>query len=256
MAISSKFLTFLKRAAFLAIACGLPFTTISRAQTSSSSYNPQYNTGPYYTQTYNNHQPPHYTGHSWMDHWVIEGGAGVTPPAGSTQNWANVGWNVLLGTGYKFNDRLSVLAEWNFNDLGVPHSLAHVIAGVPDGSEHLWTADVNPKYNVLRHARTNVYVIGGGGFSRALVNYNAPVVFACFDYYFGPYPCSGYITVAKTSSNQGNIDIGGGGEWHVSQYERGSLFLEARYLHMFTPDNGLPPGGGAVMVPVTFGFRW
>ena len=73
------------------------------------------------------------------DHWIIEGGGGVTPAGGNTQNYANVGWNILLGTGYKFNDRLSLLAEWNFNRMGVPHSLAYASAQTPDGNEHIWT---------------------------------------------------------------------------------------------------------------------
>jgi len=180
----------------------------------------------------------------------------VTPAAGSTQNYANVGWNILLGGGYKFNDRLSLLAEWNFNRLTVPHSLADVLAGVPDGNEHIWTVDLNPKFNVIRRGRMDGYIIGGGGFSRALTNFTVPVVFACFDYYFGPYPCSGTITVAHTSTNQGNIDIGGGAEWRLSPYERGKLFLEARYLKLFSPNSGLPPGDGAALVPVTFGYRW
>lgn len=233
---------------------GLATAACLNAQTSSSSNNPNYN--PNYNQTYNNQRTPRYTGHSWTDHFVLEGGAGVTPPAGDTQNYANTGFNVLLGGGLRFNDRLSLLAEWNFNRLLVPHTLANLIAGTPDGNEHLWTLDLNPKFNVIHSGRFDGYVIGGGGFSRALVNYTTPVVFYCYDYYFGPYPCTGDVTVAHTSSNQGNWDIGGGGEWRISPYERGSLFLEARYERLMTPKNGLPPGPNASYIPVTFGYRW
>jgi hypothetical protein len=263
--------TVLKRIGTVAIVCGLPLTLTGFAQSSSSSYSsstytetafsPQYGNGQYGNQSYygnppsNNHRAPRYTGHSWTDHLILEGGGGVTPAVGNTQNFANTGYNVLLGVGAKFNERLSVLAEWNFNRMGVPHTLAGIIAGVPDGNEHLWTIDVNPKINLIHSGALNVYAIGGGGFSRALVNYTAPVIFNCYDYYFGPYPCSGSITVAHTSSNQGNFDIGGGVEWRLNPYERGSLFLETRYLRMFTP-SGLPPGGDASLLPVTFGYRW
>ncbi|MGC1781592.1 MAG: hypothetical protein WA708_03645 [Acidobacteriaceae bacterium] len=245
--------TMLKRAGFLTLAIATAACLHAQTTSSSSSYNSNYN--PNYNQTSNNQRAPRYTGHSWFDHWTLEGGGGVTPAAGGTQNYANTGFNVLLGGGFKFNDRLSVLAEWNFNRLGVPHSLAQVVAGVPDGNEHLWTIDVNPKFDLIHIWRSSLYVIGGGGFSRALVNYTYPVVFYCYGYYFG-YPCSGDVTVAHSSSNQGNWDIGGGGEWRVSPYERGSIFLEARYERLLTPNNGLPPGPSASYIPVTLGYRW
>ncbi len=250
----TKLRTALRQTCYLMLACGLLLAANLYAQSSSSSYDngPGYDNSP----TYNNHRTPRYTGHTWTDHLVLEGGAGVTVPGGSTQNYANTGYNVLLGAGLKFNERLSVLGEWNFNRMGVPHSLAAVVAGTPDGNEHLWTLDLNPKFNFIHSGRANGYVIGGGGFSRALTNFTVPVVFNCFDYYFGPYPCSGTVTVAHTSSNQGNLDIGLGGEWRLSPYERGKVFLEARYLKLFTPNNGLPPGYNAMLVPITFGYRW
>jgi hypothetical protein len=212
--------------------------------------NGEYGNGPYYHP-----RKPRYTGHSWADHWVFEGGAGVTPPAGGTQNYANTGFNILLGFGYKFTHRISLLAEWNFNRLEVPNSLAANAAGTPGGNEHIWTADLNPKVDVLRRGRMNVYAIGGGGFSRALTNFTAGVFVPCFGFGFG-FGCVGNVTILTTSTNQGNVDIGGGAEWRISQYERGDLFLEARYLKLFSPNNGLPPGPNAGLVPVTFGYRW
>ena len=252
------FSTILKPAACVAVACVLPLAVGLQAQTYSSSTvsynlqnnyppNPQYNPTPYHTT-------PRYTGEGWGKHLVLEGGGGVTPAAGSTQNYANVGWNVLLGGGYKFNDRLSLLAEWNFNRMGVPQTLAYEAAQVPYGNEHIWTVDLNPKFNVIHHDRIDGYVIGGGGFSRALTSFTYPVYVPCGWYYYGG--CVGDVTVAHTSTNQGNVDIGIGGEWRTSPYDRGKVFLEARYQHLFSPDSPLPPGGSAGLVPVTLGYRW
>ncbi len=266
--------TGLKRTGYLALACGFPLAAVAQSASpsySSSSYVPssynlqygngQYNNGqytgnPYGNGPYNNRRTPRYTGHSRADHLVLEGGGGVTAPGGDTQNYANTGWNVLAGIGYRFNHRLSLLAEWNFNYMFVPHSLANVSAGTPDGNEHIWTIDLNPKFDFIRGGRADAYVIGGGGFSRALTNFTVPVLFYCYDYYFGGYPCSGDVTVAHTSSNQGNVDIGLGGEWRLSPYDRTKLFLEARYEKLFSPNNGLPPGQNATLIPVTVGFRW
>ncbi len=255
--------TTLKRAAYLALACGLPLTVGLQAQNYSSSkvtYNFQENSqsnAPYNSQ-YNNaspyHKTPRYTGTGWGDHLILEGGAGVTPAAGGTQDYANTGWNVMLGAGYKFNDRLSLLAEWNFNRMGVPHSLAFEQAQVPDGNEHIWTIDLNPKFNVIQRGRTDGYVIGGGGFSRALTSFTYPVYVPCGWYFYGG--CVGDVTVAQTSTNQGNVDIGVGGEWRVSPYDRGKIFLEARYQKLFSPKSALPPGQDAAFVPVTLGYRW
>jgi hypothetical protein len=249
--------TALKQAGILALTMGLPLSANLNAQSSSSNYNQppaynsQYNNGPY-----NNHGAPRYTGQSWTDHIVLEGGAGVTVPGGETQNYANTGFNILAGAGYKFNNRLSLLGEWTFNRLTVPNSLAAVVAGTPDGNEHIWTIDVNPKFNFIHRGRSDGYVIGGGGFSRALTNFTVPVLFNYYDYYFGPYPCSGTITVAHASTNQGNIDIGLGSEWRMSPYEKGKIFLEARWERLFGPDNGLPPGPDANLIPITVGYRW
>ena len=69
-------------------------------------------------------------------------------------------------------------------------------------------------------------------------------MFPCYYfYYYGG--CVGDVTVAQTSTNQGNLDIGLGGEWRVSPYDRGKIFLEARYVKLLSPNSSLPPGGGA-----------
>lgn len=259
---------FLQRTGYLALACGFTLASGLYAQNYSSSsssageYGSGQSNGQYsYNNRYNGNQKPRYTGHSWTDHLVLEGGGGVTAPAGNTQNYANTGFNILLGGGYKFNDRLSVLAEWNFNRMGVPSSLANVIAGTPGGNEHIWTVDLNPKYNFVHTDRLNGYVIGGGGFSRALTNFTVPVVVPCgygYGYYgYGYGGCSGNVTVAHTSVNQGNLDIGGGAEFRLSPYHRYKLFVEARYEKLYSPNRGaLPPGYHAGLVPVTLGVRW
>ncbi|HVC91752.1 MAG TPA: hypothetical protein VND66_14140 [Acidobacteriaceae bacterium] len=248
----------LRRMGCLVLTCGLPLVTGLYAQSSSSGYNGSYYTSQHGNGTSSQVQTPRYTGHSWIDDLVLEGGAGATAPVGKTLNYANIGWNILLGTGYKFNDRLSLLAEWNFSRMTVPHMLAGVIAGVPDGNQHIWTVDLNPKFNVLRKGRADGYVIGGGGFSRALISFTAPVEIPCGYYYAGYYGvgCTGTITIAHTSTNQANLDIGIGGEWHLSPYAREKLFLEARYERLLSPNTGLPPGYNANLIPVTIGIRW
>jgi opacity protein-like surface antigen len=243
----------LKWAGITALAFGLPLTAAMQAQDSSNNN---------YNYNYNNAKKPRYSGKSWTDSLVLEGGGGGTTGVQNTQNLVNPGFNVLLGAGYKFNDRLSLIGEWNFNDLGVPHSLANAVAQVPGGNEHLWTATLNPKFNVIRKGRFDGYAIGGGGFSRSLVSFTRPVLVPCgygygYGYGFGyGGACAGNVTVSHHSSNQAALDLGGGAEFRFSPYSRYKLFIEARYLKAMTPKSNLPPGYDASVVPATIGIRW
>lgn len=251
--ISCTLRTAIRGFGYAALIAGLPMTAALHAQDSTSSSSSSYN--------YNNQKAPRYKGTSWTDHLVLEGGGGVTAPAGYTQKEANTGWNILLGGGVKFNNRLSLLAEWNFNDMGVPHTLAQSQAKVPNGNEHIWTVTLDPKFNFIRKGRFDGYAIGGGGFSRSLTSFTAPVLVPCgygygFGYGYGyGGACAGSVTVSHASSNQATMNIGGGGEFRFSPYSRYKLFVEARYLKVFTPNN-LPPGKNAGLVPVTIGIRW
>lgn len=237
----------LRWAGYTTLAMGLPLTASLHAQNAQNSYN------------YNAQKAPRYTGKSWTDHLVVEGGGGVTAPAAGTQKYANTGFNFLLGVGYRVNKRLSFLAEWQFNRMGVPNTLAYTTAQVPNGNEHLWTVGIDPKYDYVRGGRFDGYVLGGGGFSRALTSFTAPVPVPCgygygYGYGFGGV-CAGSVTVSQHSSNQATLNIGTGGEFRFSPYHRYKLFVEARYVKMFTP-SGLPPGPNAMLVPVTIGVRW
>ena len=205
-----------------------------------------------------------------MSHLTFEGGGGVTAPVSSTQNYANTGGNVLLGGGYRLNKRFSILAEWEFNRMGVPSDLAYTQSNgqTASGNEHIWTVGLDPKFNYIVRSRINGYVLGGGGFSRQLTSFTAGVLLPCgysgysgysgFSGYGGGFggACVGSVNVSHESSNQGTLNVGTGMEWRFSPYGRSKLFLEARYVKIYTPNHGIPPGYYAQFVPVTIGYRW
>ena len=215
-----------------------------------------------------------------LGHLTFEGGGGVTAPISSTQNYANTGWNMLLGGGWRFNKRFDLLAEWQFNRMGVPNDLAFTQSNgqAVGGNEHIWTAGVDGKYNYVAHSILNAYVLGGGGFSRQLTTFTAGVLVPCgYSGYsgfsgFGGYSgfggsCVGNVNVSHESSNQGALNVGTGLEWRLSPYERYKIFLEARYLKTYSPQRSilppgqttpviLPPGYYAQFFPVTLGLRW
>lgn len=238
-----RFLTSTTWKALLGLACLLPMATALHAQT------------------------PKYKGlnSGVMGHITFEGGAGVVTPLSKSQNYLDTGWNALAGVGYRYNQRLSLLAEWQFNRFGVPSNIAQNQAQVPGGNEHLWTVGIDPEFIYVKGSRFDGYVLGGGGFSRSLTSFTAPVAVPCggygYGYGYGGYGgyggvCGGSVTVAHYSSNQGSLNAGSGVEFRFSPYERYKLFLEGRYVKVYNQRKGVPPGYYASYLPITIGLRW
>ncbi len=207
------------------------------------------------------------TNQGLMSHLTFEGGGGITAPIGNSQKYIDLGWNFMLGAGYRANRRFSILAEWEFNGLNIPSDLALSLtqSQTPDGNDHLWMFQIDPKFDYARGSRLDAYVLGGGGFSRQLTTFTSSVTLAC-PVQTGP-PASGSsgggsgscvdsLIVANESSNQGTMNIGTGGEWRTAPNGRGKIFLEARYVKVFSPTTTEPPGYHASIIPITFGVRW
>lgn len=206
-----------------------------------------------------------------MSHITFEGGGGFTPAAGGTANNVNVGWNILLGTGYMLNKRFGVLAEWNFNRNAIPQKILNTIppSSLPPGytladvggNYHFWTATLDPIYNYWMGSKWGGYLVGGGGFSRKLVSFTVPVCGYGYGYGFGygfggyGFPVCGNTPYAHFSSNQAVADLGTGFTYRFSPYGRTKLFVEARFDKLYT-SQGQIPGRDAQLVPVVIGIRW
>ncbi|HEY3703548.1 MAG TPA: hypothetical protein VGL22_00705 [Terracidiphilus sp.] len=204
----------------------------------------------------------------WKGKLAMEFGGGFNLPSSETSPYINTGYQVNAGGGLHLNQMLSLLAEYQFIDDGLPSSIASQ-AGVDGGNVHLWSLTLNPVVNLLPHHNTSVYVTGGGGFYRKVTNFQVLYPQQFCDYYYG-YCGVDYVpsTVGHFSSNQAGWSVGGGVSHRFGgAYGDGkmALFAEARYLDVLSPAilnqsaNGLNPstiGEGTKLIPVTFGVRF
>jgi hypothetical protein len=252
------------RSAFLLAALSSCFLAPSGfAQYSSSAQNhldfdalaqDQYpNQGGYNRSGYNTHHND-----SLTDHLAIEAGVGPGVPVGNTTTWQSVGYNINLGGGWMFNDRLGVLAEWSFNHSNIPQNTLTNI-GEPNGNVHVWGLTLDPIFYYKTGGHLGGYVTGGGGFYRKLTTFTEPVYVGDYcSYFYGCYPQYENITLSHFSSNQGGVNLGTGVTYKLNPDGKAKLYAEVRYVWVDAPATSANAvGTGTVgMIPITFGFRW
>lgn len=201
----------------------------------------------------------------FTSHLTFEGGGGFNAPTSDSSSYITWGGNFTVGSGYRFNDRFSLLAEYQFIDSKLP---AAVIAptGADGGHAHIWSFTLAPVVDLFPKSTNSIYVTGGGGFYRKVTSFTDPEETEYCDYYYCYIGTQNQV-VGHFSSNQGGWNIGLGysrkiGDRYSDSHMR--LFAEARYLDVLTPAvttsaNGLPVtsvGADTKIIPVTFGIRW
>lgn len=200
-----------------------------------------------------------YHSRDWSSHLTFEGGAGANAPLGNDTPFITWGGNFTVGAGYKFIDRISLLAEYQFIDDKLPGALI-ADAGAQGGHAHIWSLLLDPVIDLFPKRKNSVYVTGGGGFYRKVTSFTDPEeVEEC--YYF----CGvGYenVVVGHFSSNQGGLNVGVGithklGSPSTGSDDRLRVYAEARYLWINTPGINNPDGLGTTeLIPATLGVRW
>jgi hypothetical protein len=193
---------------------------------------------------------------------TYEFGGGFNAPKSSSVTY---GGNFTVGTGFKFNKYLSALAEYQFIDAKLPGYLI-AEAGADGGHAHIWSFTIDPVVDLFPKAKNDFYITGGGGFYRKVTSFT-DVEETEYCYYYCEVGTTSAV-VGHFSSNQGGVNIGAGyqrrvgGDFGDSNHMR--LFVEARYLDLFTPAvigsaNGLgvtTVNADTKLIPVTFGVRF
>ncbi len=206
-----------------------------------------------------------YQSHSLTSHLAIEVGGGVNAPSSESSKYITWGGNFTLGGGYKFNNRFTVLAEYQFIDDKLPGAFI-AQTGAQGGNAHIWSFTLAPVVDLMPTHTNSVYVTGGGGFYRKVTNFTNPQATQYCYYFYCGYGTTN-VVVGHFSSNQGGWNIGGGFTHRLGgMYGEGrmKLFAEARYLEVLSPalttnPNGLGTttvGKDTKVIPVTFGIRW
>src|SRR5258705_1847525 len=71
-------------------------------------------------------------------------GAGYTPLVGPLSNRLDNGWNFQVGGGFMFTRHLGLVADYQYNGLGVPQSILTQLS-VPDGSAWVQSITLGPE---------------------------------------------------------------------------------------------------------------
>lgn len=199
-------------------------------------------------------------------HLAIEAGAGFDIPVGNTRSSETFGYNVKFGGGYNFSRRFGVLAEYEFNRLGIPNSFVTATVGSqssqqstlpPQGNVHVWGLTLDPIYYYKTTGAWGGYVTGGGGFYRKVTSFTQPVDLGTVFGYYGSYEQFGSQLISHFSSNQGGLNIGTGLTHNIGT-GGAKVFAEARYVWVNSPRaSATQTGSGKVrLVPITFGIRF
>jgi hypothetical protein len=204
---------------------------------------------------------------NFVHNWTFELGGGFNAPVGNDTPYITWGGNFTGGAGFRFSDRLSVLAEYQFMDDKLPGGFISAVntscqqadcgVTITAGNAHMNSITGSPVIDLTPKWSNGVYVVGGFGWYHKSTNFQAPE--EAFSPYYGYY----YENVTATSftSNQwgGNIGLGiyhrlgsmYGGDTHSQ------IFAEARYAYLHTPpitqNNGV---GTTELIPVTIGVRF
>lgn len=200
-----------------------------------------------------------------MSHLTYEFGGGFNAPSSDSSPYVTWGGNFTVGGGYRFNQNLSVMLEYQFIDDKLPGAII-AQAGATGGHDHIWSFSLDPVYDFMPKSSIDVYATGGYGFYRAVTSFTDPEQSQyCTYFYCGVVTQN--VVVGHYSSNQGGWSIGGGLQHRFAGWNgdgKMRVFAEARYLDVLTPAvttqaNGLGTttvGADTKIIPVTVGLRF
>ncbi|MGA8088574.1 MAG: outer membrane beta-barrel protein [Terracidiphilus sp.] len=198
-------------------------------------------------------------------HLTYEVGGGLNAPTTDSSPYITWGGNITVGAGYRFNQNLSVMLEYQFIDSKVPGAVI-AEAGATGGHDHIWSLSLDPVYDFMPKRSLDFYATGGYGFYRKVTSFTDPQQ-QQFCYYFYCGIATQNVVVGHFSSNQGGWSIGGGIQHRFAGWNgdgRMKVFAEARYLDVLSPavttePNGLGTttvGPDTKIIPVTVGVRF
>jgi hypothetical protein len=201
-----------------------------------------------------------------LSHLTYEAGGGFNAPTSNSSPYVSWGGNFTVGGGYRFSDRISLLAEYQFIDDKLPGAII-AEAGATGGNDHIWSLTLAPVVDLMPKSKVvDVYVTGGGGFYRKVTNFTDPEEEQYCEYYYCGIVTQN-VVVGHFSSNQGGWNVGGGISHRFAGWDNNGkmkVFAEARYLDVDSPavttePNGLGTttvGPGTKIIPVSVGVRW
>ncbi len=230
-----------------------------------------------------------YSDNSRWSHLAFEIGGGFTAPVGNDTSgglttWIGDGYNhpvetyggnILIGAGWAFTKRFTLLGEYQWDSNKIPGSSLTAVYngdaayfetnGIYNIGGHVRTQSVTAEpmfyyYNSDKHTYAG-YIIGGGGYYHKTLAFTAPVEEE--SYYGGVYVAN--ESFASYSDNALGANFGTGVSFKPFGSEsRAKLFAEARYVWVDTPsesqadlaNNNVLHTGTEELIPITVGIRF
>jgi hypothetical protein len=184
-------------------------------------------------------------------------GVGLSQPVGNTYHYLNPSYAFQVGAGRNFNSHVGVDVQFDYDHFGFnkrtldnQYNLYNALiseynATAPaadqissltslDGSSHVWSFTIDPKYNLYSSEGIGAYVVAGGGFYHKVADFTVPTVEEYYDPYYGPEEYEANATFDHYFSNAPGINGGFGLTYKFSRFSGEQLYAEARYVYVFT----------------------
>ncbi|MEP6962969.1 MAG: outer membrane beta-barrel protein, partial [Acidobacteriota bacterium] len=187
--------------------------------------------------------------------FTFNAGAGFTTPVKAAGDKLDRGWNVDLGAGVNLHPNFGMLAEFNYNHMGINTATLKKV-GFPDGNVSVWSATLNPVIHLNPRGPVDAYLIGGAGLYQWHNQFTQPSVttFTGFDPFLGVfYPVAVPVNQILTdySVNKFGFNGGFGLSFGGLGMKKARFYSEARFHRMM-----LSSSRHMDMIPVTFGIRF
>jgi hypothetical protein len=173
--------------------------------------------------------------------FMVYGGGGSTVPLADTSNYLTPNFDIQAGVGYRFNRRLALPVEFDWdqfgftkgaldNQIGIYDSIfgAGAVNYLLDGNSHIWSFSLQPTYTLYNRGPWGAYVKAGVGFYHKVANFTLPSAqFSCY-YFCGIYEAN--YNLDHYTSNAPGYDAGFGLTYKFSPDSHAQFYLEGRYV--------------------------
>jgi hypothetical protein len=190
-------------------------------------------------------------------------GMTVTAPANQTAQFMSIGWGVVAGAGYNFNNRHAIVGEFMWNrvyasDAALRPLRQAVQPNNLNGDGNLFSLTANYRYE-LRGKSVGIYFIGGGGWYHRNASLSKEIItghnVTCLPaWLWWGFSCtSGSVTSDQTvasfavSSFGANAGVGFTAKVGEPRYR---FYVEARYN--YAPTRNIK----TQFIPITAGIRF
>jgi hypothetical protein len=204
-------------------------------------------------------------------------GAGLSSPVADTGKYLTPNFAFQVGAGRNWSKKFGALIQFDYDKFGfqgstltnqenlynegIPPTSQYYITGL-DGTSHVWSFTIDPKYTFYDSDKYGAYVVAGVGFYHKTANFFVPTAEEV-ETYFGPEEIAADETVDKYSSNAPGFNGGMGVTYKPSRFAGERFFLEARYVFVdnsaraASVTNYYPPNANQTYyIPATFGLRF